>query len=410
MEAIILAGGLGTRLRSEVQDIPKPMAPIQSKPFLEHLVDRIVDAGVNRIIFSVGYKSDYIKDHFSSAYKNCEIVYAVEEEQLGTGGAIKNALQFAHSKDVLVLNGDSMFYGDIKALFSFHKKSGADVTFALKPMENIKRYGTVELNSDRKILQFYEKQPKDSGLINVGMYVFNVESFMKCELPNKFSIEHDFFEPKVNELTFMGFPSSGYFLDIGIPEDFKKAQLEIGIFPEIDKNWTLFLDRDGVINKKRENDYVKNLRELEILPGVPAAVANLSSIFGKVVIVTNQQGIGKELMTEQDLHRIHEVILNQIENEGGTVDAVYFAPQLKSENSAMRKPDIGMALKAKKDFPEIDFSKSIIVGDSPTDMEFGRRTNMIPIMVTEEPKNMNEFYTIQGLTHFQEILGSILHP
>lgn len=409
MEAIILAGGLGTRLRSEVQDMPKPMAPIQDKPFLEYLVDRLIGSGVNRIIFSVGYKSDYIQNHFADSYKGKEIIYAVEKERLGTGGAIKHAMQFTKNEHVMVLNGDSIFYGDIRGQFEFHITSEADVTFALKPMKNIERYGTVELTSEGQITQFYEKQPLDEGLINVGVYIFNVKSLTDQDLPSKFSIEHEFFEKKVDELKFMGYTSHGYFLDIGIPSDFKKAQYEIGIFPQIDESWTLFLDRDGVINKKRDNDYVKTLDELELLPHAAESIANLSSLFGKVIVVTNQQGVGKNLMTTEDLDKIHNVILKEVQKLGGSIDAIYFAPQLKSTNSNMRKPEIGMALQAKEDFPNIDFTKSVILGDSKSDMEFGRKANMIPILVTDEP-NLENQYTTSGIVEFYRTLSGILNP
>ena len=407
MEAIILAGGLGTRLRSEVQDIPKPMANIQGRPFLEHVLDRLISQGISRVVFSIGYKSDIVQDYFSDEYKGCEIVYAIEEELLGTGGAIKNAMQFVQEDHVFVLNGDSTFFGDLSKQFELHQETGADVTFALKPMQNIDRYGTVELGANNRITHFYEKQPVKEGLINVGVYLFKVQSLMEQDLPVKFSIEREFFEKKVNELTFIGYPANGYFLDIGIPEDFRRAQYEVGIFPQIDESWTLFLDRDGVINKKREHDYVKSLDELELLPDAISSISELSTIFGKVIIVTNQQGVGKGLMTHDDVDEIHELISEKVVQEGGNIDAIYFAPQLASENSDMRKPNLGMALQAKEDFPTIDFSKSIMVGDSKSDMEFGERANMVTVMISED-KNQEHDYKISSLSQFKETLSSIL--
>jgi len=409
MEAIILAGGLGTRLRSEVQDIPKPMADIQGRPFLEHVLDRLISQGITRIIFSIGYKSEIVQNHFSDEYQGCEIVYAVEEELLGTGGAIKNAMQFIQEDHVFVLNGDSTFFGDLNKQFELHQETGADVTFALKPMKNIERYGTVELDENNRITRFYEKQPVEEGLINVGVYLFKVQSLMKQDLPVKFSIEREFFEKKVNELTFIGYPANGYFLDIGIPKDFRRAQYEVGIFPQIDESWTLFLDRDGVINRKRDNDYVKSLNELELLPGAISSISDLSAIFGKVIIVTNQQGVGKGLMTSEVVDEIHTIISEKVAEKGGNIDAIYFAPQLVSENSDMRKPNIGMALKAREDFPDIDFSRSIMVGDSKSDMEFGERANMVTVMVTKDD-TIEHDYKIESLSEFENVINSILSP
>jgi len=406
MEAIILAGGLGTRLRSEVQDIPKSMALIKNIPFMVYLLDRLISNGVTRIIFSVGYKSEFIQNYFSTEFKNCEIVYAIEETLLGTGGAIKNAIKFVNGNDVVVVNGDSLFLCDIQKQLQFHHSTKAHVTLALKPMKSIDRYGTIEMTAEGRITKFLEKQPIKEGNINTGIYIFNVESFNKIKLPQKFSIERDFFETMVSELHFAGYTTNGYFLDIGIPKDFRKAQLEIGIFQQIDKSWTLFLDRDGVINKKRDNDYVKNLTELELLPRATESISSLSNIFGRIIIITNQQGIGKKLMTEDDLAQVHNHIIQQVEKQDGRIDAIYHAPQLASESSNLRKPQIGMALKAQTDFPEINFSKSIMIGDSLSDMEFGKNAGMTTILINADGNN--EVYSIPSLFEFSNLLCSIL--
>ncbi len=151
----------------------------------------------------------------------------------------------------------------------------------------------------------------------------------------------------------------------------------------IDKTWTLFLDRDGVINKKLENDYVKHWIEFEFLDGVIDAIKYFNSIFGKIVVVTNQQGIGKRLYRVEDLELIHKNMLYEISYHGGKIDKVYFSPYLSSENHPTRKPGIGMALQAKEDFPEIDFKRSIIIGDSMSDIEFGKNAGMKTIYISE---------------------------
>jgi histidinol-phosphate phosphatase family protein len=152
----------------------------------------------------------------------------------------------------------------------------------------------------------------------------------------------------------------------------------------IDKNWTLFLDRDGVINKKLDNDYVKHWIEFEFIDGSIDALKFLTTIFGKIIVVTNQQGIGKRLYRIEDLELIHKNMLYEIAYHGGKIDKVYFSPHLNSENHPSRKPGIGMALNAKQDFPEIDFSKSLIVGDSMSDMEFGRGAGMKTAFISEK--------------------------
>lgn len=155
----------------------------------------------------------------------------------------------------------------------------------------------------------------------------------------------------------------------------------------IDKTWTLFLDRDGVINKKLDDDYVKHWIEFEFIDGVTFALKGLNDLFGTIVIVTNQQCIGKGIIRTEDLELIHKNMMYEINYLKGRIDKIYHSPYLASENHPTRKPGIGMALQAQKDFPHIDFSKSIIVGDSLSDMEFGKNAGMKTVYVSDKLKN-----------------------
>lgn len=156
---------------------------------------------------------------------------------------------------------------------------------------------------------------------------------------------------------------------------------------KIDKTWTLFLDRDGVINLHYPNDYVKNWDEFYFLEGVLDALKQLSGVFKRILIVTNQQGVGKGLMTDADLQFIHDEMLKEVRKYGGRVHAIYAATDLVAEDvKQMRKPGGGMARQAKKDFPEIDFSKSIMVGDSISDMQFGRNAGMLTVYIGDNGK------------------------
>jgi len=151
-------------------------------------------------------------------------------------------------------------------------------------------------------------------------------------------------------------------------------------FLQIGKDWTLFLDRDGVINKKIEGDYVRSWDQFEFLPGVFEALQNLSKIFGRIIIVTNQRGIGRGFMTEKDLQDIHSKMLAEFSKYNIQIHAIYYCPHdYEKEECNCRKPKIGMALQAKKDFPDIDFEKSFMVGDSEEDMKFGRTLGMITV-------------------------------
>jgi D-glycero-D-manno-heptose 1,7-bisphosphate phosphatase len=175
----------------------------------------------------------------------------------------------------------------------------------------------------------------------------------------------------------------------------------------IDNTWALFLDRDGVINKKIENDYVKHWIEFEFLEGTLDALKALENLFGRIVVVTNQQGIGKRVYRTEDLELIHKNMLYELSYAGGRIDKVYFSPYLDSEKHPTRKPGTGMALQAKKDFPEIDFTKSIIVGDSMSDMEFGRALGMKTVFISEkEIKDERIDFNFKSLLGFVEALNN----
>lgn len=165
-----------------------------------------------------------------------------------------------------------------------------------------------------------------------------------------------------------------------------------------DKSWTLFLDRDGVINKKIDNDYVKRWEDFHFLPGVTDALKKFNAVFGKIVIVTNQQGIGKGVFTEKDLEATHDNMVQEIIRQGGRIDRIYFCPALHSENSPNRKPNTGMGMQAIKEFPEIDLERAVIVGDSITDMQFGRTLGMRTVYISGKfPAEIEEQFLIDNM-------------
>jgi len=151
-----------------------------------------------------------------------------------------------------------------------------------------------------------------------------------------------------------------------------------------DKTWSLFLDRDGVINKRIVGGYVRSWDEFEFLPGVPDALKILSGAFARILVVSNQQGVGKKLVTDEEVKEIHHRMSDEIRKAGGTIDKVYYCPFLEEDRSIMRKPNIGMALKARKDFPGINFKRSVMVGDSVSDMIFGRRLKMKTVLLSDD--------------------------
>lgn len=225
-ECIILAGGLGTRLQSVVSDVPKCMAPVANKPFLSHIFGYLESHKFNHIILSLGYKSEIIIDWLKTQNRNFEVSYVIESKALGTGGAIRLAFSKVRSDKAIVLNGDTFFNIDNDSLFDFHLKQNAEITLALKPMTDFDRYGSVEIDNNNRILKFKEKQHLLKGLINGGVYLINKNIFDYLELSEVFSFEKEILEAKTSELEIYGLPFENYFIDIGIPSDFEKANID----------------------------------------------------------------------------------------------------------------------------------------------------------------------------------------
>ncbi len=225
-EAIILAGGFGTRLKSVVFDVPKPMALVNERPFLDYQLLFLKHYGIKKVILSVGHLHEKISDHYGTDFEGLEIDYSVEKDPLGTGGGIRLAIEKCTSKSVLVLNGDSFFDINLNSLNNQHGMFLSDCSLALRKVENASRYGTIKQGSNCTIISFTEKTGEEKpGYINAGIYILNKEVFLqKTPAGKNFSIEKDFFEKKIKELNIFGFPYQGYFIDIGIPEDYEKAQ------------------------------------------------------------------------------------------------------------------------------------------------------------------------------------------
>lgn len=224
-EAIVLAGGLGTRLQGVVNDLPKCMAPVAGRPFLEYVLDYLLTEKIQHTILSVGYLKDIIIDHFGIEYKGMSLDYAVESVPLGTGGAVKFASNFLHGDVAFILNGDTFFEVTLSGLSKQFVKDKADIALVLKTVPDAGRYGNVVVNSQNRITGFLEKTAvAKPGLINGGIYLINRKCLQNANLPEKFSLEKDFFEKYLETLYLTGFESDAFFIDIGIPEDYDKAQ------------------------------------------------------------------------------------------------------------------------------------------------------------------------------------------
>ncbi|MBK5721484.1 nucleotidyltransferase family protein [Dysgonomonas sp. Marseille-P4677] len=222
-ECIILAGGFGTRLQSVVSDVPKCMAEVAGEPFLHYLFEYLSSQSFDHIILSLGYKANSVIDWLKKQDYSFKTSYVIEEYPLGTGGAIKLAFEKVVGSEAFVINGDTFFNIETSSLFDFHKKKKAAISIALKPMTDFDRYGSVELDEDQRIVCFNEKEYMKEGLINGGVYIIDKRIFSGLKLPEKFSFENDILISYVETLAIYGCEQNDYFIDIGIPSDFEKA-------------------------------------------------------------------------------------------------------------------------------------------------------------------------------------------
>ena len=223
MEVIILAGGLGTRLRSVVSNVPKPMAPIGNRPFLEILMDHLLKYGTTLIVLSTGYLHEKIERHFGSAYKGVALTYAVEDEPLGTGGGIRNAVAMCDEDNIVVVNGDTLFSIDYDELANFHQRHQSRLSVVLRQVDDVSRYGSVQTDCADRINRFTEKGCSGGfGTINGGIYMMHRSLIEEFAAGRKFSFEKDILQSRYVDEPFYGYTSGAFFLDIGIPEDYLK--------------------------------------------------------------------------------------------------------------------------------------------------------------------------------------------
>jgi D-glycero-alpha-D-manno-heptose 1-phosphate guanylyltransferase len=384
-EAIILAGGLGTRLRQSVPDLPKCMAPVAGRPFISYVIDALRMQGIQRFVFALGFKAEDIIKYLDKEYATLPYVFVIEQEPLGTGGAVKACMEETTTENVLVANGDTLFRINLPEMEALHEKNNSETTVALKSMQDFNRYGVVEIDTKGCIKSFHEKKPYKEGLINGGIYLVNRKKFKERNLPVKFSFEQDYLEKFVQSGSFYGYIQTGYFIDIGIPEDYAQAQYDLAKtqpdLQKIDKSWTLFLDRDGVINDERLGNYVLRWEQFIFSEGVLESFKTLSGKFGRIFIISNQRGVGKGLMSVDDLDAIHKEMQKEVEDAGGHIDKIYYCTD-KEDDNFFRKPNPGMAFRASHEFPDIDLSKAFMIGNKPSDMKFGRAAGVHTVFIT----------------------------
>ena len=400
MEVVILCGGLGTRLRGVVSDLPKCLAPVGDQPFLGWLLGWLGRYPVSHVVFSVGYLKEQVKSFVEGRTWPFSYDFAEEDSPLGTGGAVRYALRFCREERVFVVNGDTFYPVDLSAM-----PSNAPVTLALKPLRDFDRYGAVSvqagdgrsepamtngatviagLTGHLAITAFHEKRPCREGLINGGVYAIDRKRLDMSALPEKFSFEKEVLEPAAAAGKLAGWVSDAWFIDIGVPQDYTLAQWAVPAWFAVQAASeavmaadadTLFLDRDGVLNRLRPNDYVKCWDEFQWMPGILQALAQWAGKYRHIILVTNQRGVGKGLMTDADLAHIHARMMTEVLEAGGRIDLILSCISLQDDDPR-RKPNPGMFREACALCPDIDPRRSVMLGDSASDEAFARNCGM----------------------------------
>ena len=381
MEAVVLAGGFGTRLKGCIDNIPKPLAPVNGKPFLLYLLDYLYANGVHRAIISTGYLAEKVEQAIGNRYRGMTVEYSVEDTPLGTGGGIKKALRKCTDDNVIVCNGDSFFDVDLFGMRRFHLDSGYPVTLAAKFIENAHRSGLLEF-SNGKLCGFTENGIAPSGFINGGVYFIN-RTLLESIDEDKFSFEKSVL---AGPFDIGVYESSGYFIDIGVPESYELANKESRKLISHCKRCAVFVDRDGTINKDTVHLFRKE--EFAFLPDADRAIAMLKKMGYLVTVITNQAGVAKGLYGEEDVHILHSYVDSLLSEKYSVVaDGYYYCPHHPEAtveeyraHCHCRKPEAGLILRAIEDYAEtgieIDLSKSYTIGNRISDILAGKNAGV----------------------------------
>lgn len=363
-EAIVLAGGYGTRLASIVQNTCKPMAPVAGEPFLRRVLDQLDAAGFARVVIADGYRREQIEEYFMGTYRGLEVDYSSEDSPLLTGGAVKKALTVCELPEVFVLNGDTWLDVDFTAMeAALREHPEAECCIAAKRMRAFDRFGILDVENDGIIRSFREKASCDEGVINGGVYLVRRNALEGS--PKVFSLENDWFREVVREEKLIACEAEGDFIDIGVPQDYERAQ---SLFARKGKTCKLAMfDRDGTINV--DVGHLHCVKDLKFVPSTLEIMRQYSDDFEwSIAVITNQGGVAKGMYSLFDMRALHRVMAAELEKRGVRVDAWYSCPHHPDFTGECdcRKPKPGMLVRAMRDF-RANRAGSVIYGDSDKD-------------------------------------------
>ena len=367
IDAVILVGGKGTRLGLLTKNTPKPLIRINNQVFLDSIISKLLKYNLKKIYLICSFKKEkFFKLYHNKILHNSKIICIDEGDPKGTGGALYKIKKFI-KKDFILINGDTYFDIDISKIIRAKFKNNICTIALTKNKMNVLNHkiNNIQINK-KKIIQFSKIK---SNLMNGGIYFFKQKIF-KSIIKKKCSLENDILKELINKKKIHGIIFNEKFIDIGSYKSINFLKQN----KEFLKQKAVFLDRDGVINKLKKNDYIKNFNEFKFLPGVSNAINYIKKKNYLVIIITNQACVGKSIITEKTLNLIHNKMQKYLKLKNNAhVDDIFFSPYYKyssnneyKNNIFDRKPNSGMLIKAIKKW-NIDKKRSFFIGDSITD-------------------------------------------
>lgn len=388
MQAVIMAGGKGTRIAAVNSEVPKPMIPILGKPILEYQIEVLARQGVNNIVLVIGHLGHVVKEYFANGEKfGVKIDYIEEKEPLGTAGALYY-LKDKIKEDFLLLCGDLIFDIDILKFYTAHKTYGGEVTLFTHPNSHPYDSGIIIADENKKVRNWLHKEDERlwyRNRVNAGLHFMSPAVFSRFPDVKKRDLDRDILKPLIAEGKLFVYDSPEYVKDMGTPDRFYSVTEDIQTGKIAAKNLSkkqraVFLDRDGTINKYK--GFLTDIEDFELTEGASEAVRRINESGYLAIVVSNQPVIARGEVSLTELEEIHNKMETLLGADGAYLDAIYYCPHHPDKgfagerpeykiNCDCRKPQAGMLLRAAKEF-NIDLSRSWMVGDGDNDVLCGK--------------------------------------
>lgn len=386
-QAVILAGGQGTRLRPLTERMPKPMVPVNNKPFLEYLIEMLKTQGIDQVVILTGYLANQIEDYFGAGSKfGIDIKYSQTPFQDEAGKEQESGLRLKAAEhlladDFLLLYCDNYWPLDLKKLFQFHQNQKTLATITVYTNKDGSTKNNILVDENGYVAK-YDRSRTDKNLngVEIGFFIVN-KDVLKVIPSGNSHFERDILPLLISKKRLSGYKTEHKYYSVSTPEKVKLT--EEFLYPKK----VAFLDRDGVINKKAAKaDYVKDWQEFKFLPGAVEAMKKLTENGYDIYVVTNQPGIARGMMKEEDLDLIHKNMEEELKKEGVKIKSIYACLHGWNDECSCRKPKPGLLFKAARE-NHLDLTKAIFIGDGERDIKTGEAAGCRTILVNSQ-KNL----------------------